>query len=273
MTFITLLWLMGAGQVVAPPALDESERQRQAKVLLDVGLKHYGAAEYEPAIEAFKAAYALAPAPGLLFNIAQAYRLWGKGHCLEAARTYQTYLQASPDASNRSKVEAQLKGLERCAKEEEATQPPEPAKAVEAPRPADATPKEPPAASDTPVAEASRPEETKPVPAPPVAADAAPAPAAVSPPGVEARPARPVRWPALAVGAAGLVAVGVGGGLYGWAGQDYAGFQSQCATGQCAPSVWESARMHEQVGLALLGAGAVVVVAGAIWWFLVSGGQ
>src|SRR6185295_13144109 len=99
--------------------MQEAERQRTAKVLLDEGLRRYEAREYERAVEVFKAAYALAPAPGLLFNKAQAYRLWGKGHCADAVRTYRAYLQASPAAANRDRVEAFLKSLEACTREED----------------------------------------------------------------------------------------------------------------------------------------------------------
>ncbi len=266
MTLLSVLWLLSAGQVVTPPAMDEAERQRQAKVLLDEALKRYGAAQYESAIESFKAAYALAPAPGLLFNIAQAYRLWGKGHCLDAQRTYRTYLQASPEAPNREKVETQLKGLERCARDEEhapapATEPPKPP--AELPKPAPEPAKPPPPEPVSPPA-ASEPASPEPhVTAPPSAT--------APPPQVELRPSRPARWPALVLGFAGIAALGVGGGFYGWSGQEYAGFQTQCAGGQCDPKVWEPARTHEQEGLALLGVGAAAVVAGAIWWLLVSG--
>jgi len=235
---------------VAPAEMGDAERQRQAKVLHEQALKKYEAAEYEAAIESFKGAYALAPAPGLLFNIAQAYRLWGKGHCLDASRAYSSYLKGVPDAPNREKVEGHLKALEKCAREEEKNAPPPPT----------------PVVADVP----------KPAPALVVEAPVEPAPAVVAdPPPVEVLKPAPhrARWPSLLTGVAGLVVAGVGGGLYGVSGQKYSTFETECGGGNCAPAVWASAQTMEQVGVSLLLVGTAIAVAGAVWFFLVSGGE
>jgi hypothetical protein len=216
--------------------MDEAERQRQAKVLLDEALRRYNAGEYEPAIESFKAAYALAPAPGLLFNIAQAYRLAGKGHCLDAVRTYRSYLDASPSASNRDKVEAHLKSLEACARDEQKV-----AVAELHPQPA-----------ATPTVQTTVP------------------PAAVQPPPpeiVEPMPQQPVkiRWPPIALGAGGIVVGAVGGILYGWAGLQFTQLQMACAPG-CDPSRTAGPQAVEQASIALLIVGAAALFGAAIWW-------
>ena len=52
---------------------------------------------HEAAVAAFKEAYVLAPSPGLLFNIAQAYRL--AGNCDDAAWMYRRFLDTNPPAS------------------------------------------------------------------------------------------------------------------------------------------------------------------------------
>jgi tetratricopeptide (TPR) repeat protein len=238
---------------VAPAEMGEAERQRQAKVLLDQALKKYDVADYEAAIESFKGAYALSPAPGLLFNIAQAYRLWGKGHCSDASRAYGSYLKGSPDAPNREKVEAHLKSLEKCAREEEKNAPPPPTPA--------------------PVVEAAKPEPLQPAPAPAIEPIVAPESTSVvvAPPS-EPKPHR-ARWPSLLTGVGGLIIAGVGGGFYGVSGQQFSTFQNECASHDCAPSRWEPARTMEQVGVSLLLVGTAIAVAGAVWFLLVSGGE
>ncbi len=236
---MTALVLVLLSQVVDPPALDEAERQRQGKVLLAEGLKRYSAGEYEAAVGAFKAAYALAPAPGLLFNLAQSYRLWGKGHCLDATRSYRAYLQIDPTASNRDKVEAHLKNLEACTREEQAASG------------ADAS------------APSPRPLELEPTPAGPIVDVAAPP--------AEAPPPRAPRWPPLLVALAGAGGLGLGVGLYAWAGQDFAAFQRQCPDGRCPPELWAGARGREQAGIASMCLGAAALVASAIWWVVLLG--
>jgi hypothetical protein len=215
--------------------MDEAERQRQAKVLLDEALRRYNAGEYEPAIESFKAAYALAPAPGLLFNIAQAYRLAGKGHCLDAVRTYRSYLDASPTATNRDKVEAHLKSLEACARDEQKV----------------AVAELHPQTTATPTPSAAPAEAVQP-----------PAPEIVEPP-----PQQPgkIRWPPIALGAGGIVVGAVGGILYGWAGLQFTQLQMKCAPG-CDPSRSAGPQAVEQASIALLIVGAAALFGAAIWW-------
>src|SRR3569623_577048 len=64
------------------------------------------------AVAAFKEAYVLAPSPGLLFNIAQAYRL--AGDCDDAAWMYRRFLDTNPGEASRALAEQHLSSVEKC---------------------------------------------------------------------------------------------------------------------------------------------------------------
>lgn len=89
--------------------LDPPER---ARALSDQGRSYHANGDYDHAIGSFKAAYELAPSPGLLFNMAQAYRL--KGDCASAATMYKSYLRTDPDRQHRELAQNQLDTVERC---------------------------------------------------------------------------------------------------------------------------------------------------------------
>src|SRR5690242_7489154 len=89
----------------APPQTDDQKRA-EAKTLYEQGLSHYNLGEFDQAIAAFRKSYELTQAPGLLFNIAQAFRL--KKDYEQASYFYTTYLRLQPDAANRTDVEARL---------------------------------------------------------------------------------------------------------------------------------------------------------------------
>ncbi|MBL8957567.1 MAG: hypothetical protein JNK82_42730, partial [Myxococcaceae bacterium] len=99
--------------------------ERRATALYEEGLKFYNVSDYGHAIEKFKAAYLLVEAPELLYNIAQAYRLWG-GHCEGALQSYRSFLRAQPSSPRRAKVEQHIAELQKCL---------EPAPPPEAPAP------------------------------------------------------------------------------------------------------------------------------------------
>src|SRR5262249_1560300 len=101
----------------APPARAEEmlrpdQIPEKARVLAEGGRHYHDAGDYEQAIAAFKEAYVLAPSPGLLFNLAQAYRL--AGQCDDAAWMYRRYLDASPAADRRAIAENHLAIVEKC---------------------------------------------------------------------------------------------------------------------------------------------------------------
>src|SRR4029079_11921655 len=68
----------------------------------------------------FRAAYAISSAPGLLFNIAQSFRL--KKDYEQATYFYQTYLRLKPDAPTRQDVEDRLKEMEAAIEEQKKMQ-------------------------------------------------------------------------------------------------------------------------------------------------------
>jgi tetratricopeptide (TPR) repeat protein len=94
----------------APPAAE-------ARAHYDKGLTHYHLGQFDDAAREFKIAYELSERPGLLFNIAQAYRLGG--HPAEAAYFYRTYLRLVPDAANRADVEDLVAEADAAVKAEE----------------------------------------------------------------------------------------------------------------------------------------------------------
>ncbi|MBL9019881.1 MAG: tetratricopeptide repeat protein [Myxococcales bacterium] len=95
----------------APPEVIPAK----ARALADRGRAYHDAGDYGNAIIAFKEAYVMAPSPGLLFNLAQAYRL--QGNCDDAALMYRRYLATAPGRESRSIAEGHLDAVQRCAHE------------------------------------------------------------------------------------------------------------------------------------------------------------
>jgi tetratricopeptide (TPR) repeat protein len=90
-----------------------------ARELSDQALRQYQQGEYDAAIESFMGAYALSNNPGLLFNVAQAYRL--KGDCAHARDYYQRYLTAVPETPIKGSLERRVAEMEACLKTSSAT--------------------------------------------------------------------------------------------------------------------------------------------------------
>lgn len=85
----------------------------RARALAMQGRAYHDAGDYGNAIIAFKEAYVMAPSAGLLFNLAQAYRL--AGNCDDAAMMYRRYLATDPPAESRAIAEGHLATVDRCA--------------------------------------------------------------------------------------------------------------------------------------------------------------
>ncbi|MGE0550753.1 MAG: tol-pal system YbgF family protein [Kofleriaceae bacterium] len=131
------------------PAAPAADPKVQAKAHYEKGQTHYNLGEFDLAITEFKAAYNLSSAPGLLFNIAQSYRL--KKDYEQASYFYKTYLRLKPDAKNRSDVEARIAEMEKMLADQKAmgTSPP--------------TGTVPPDGETKPTPDETKPEDTKPV--------------------------------------------------------------------------------------------------------------
>lgn len=84
----------------------------KARALAERGRAYHNAGDYGNAIIAFKEAYVMAPSPGLLFNLAQAYRL--QGNCDDAALMYRRYLATAPGSEGKAIAEGHLASVERC---------------------------------------------------------------------------------------------------------------------------------------------------------------
>ncbi|HLL23741.1 MAG TPA: tetratricopeptide repeat protein [Kofleriaceae bacterium] len=95
----------------APTSADEPIPAK-AKKLADHGRDMHKRGEYDRAIVAFKEAYVIAPSPGLLFNLAQSYRL--QGNCDDAVLMYRRYLATGPSVEARGVAETHLATVERC---------------------------------------------------------------------------------------------------------------------------------------------------------------
>ncbi|CAN5879150.1 hypothetical protein BH11MYX3_BH11MYX3_46280 [soil metagenome] len=96
-------------QEPAPPEVVPAK----ARALAEKGRAFHDAGDYGNAIIAFKEAYVMAPSPGLLFNLAQAYRL--QGNCDDAAMMYRRYIATGPSIEGRTIAQGHLDTVERCA--------------------------------------------------------------------------------------------------------------------------------------------------------------
>jgi hypothetical protein len=84
------------------------------------GTKDYDLGLYEESVREYMAAYQAVDDPSLLYDIAQAYRLWGKKG--DALRFYKSYLRKMPRAANRAEIEQKVAELERAIDVERRTQ-------------------------------------------------------------------------------------------------------------------------------------------------------
>jgi tetratricopeptide (TPR) repeat protein len=97
---------------------------QRARKLAARGRELHERGDYVRAIAAFKEAYVLAPSPGLLFNLAQAYRL--QGNCDDAALMYRRYIAAVPAKSDeRALAEGHLATVVRCSQQRSLKLPPD----------------------------------------------------------------------------------------------------------------------------------------------------
>jgi len=102
---------------------DTKADKAEAAKRYELGKRHYNLNEWDEAIAEFKAAYKLSPDPVNLYNIAQAYRLKGKGFCTEAAQFYANYQREEKAKKLRDSVAKVRKDMEECAKTEKPNEP------------------------------------------------------------------------------------------------------------------------------------------------------
>lgn len=114
-------WVAGLALVTAllvPVVAQAKKPEKSARAIAEEGLAHHQAGEYDEAIEDFERAFALAPDPALVFNIAVAYRK--KGDCPHALEQYEKYLLLMPSlkAADREKVEERIDQMKTCVEQE-----------------------------------------------------------------------------------------------------------------------------------------------------------
>ena len=100
-----MLAVVMAGLLLSTPPGDVE----QARADFERGAALYRAGEFRPALAAFEAAQARAPAPQALFNIARCQERLGQ--LADAVDSYTAYLAARPDAPDRAAVTARIDEL------------------------------------------------------------------------------------------------------------------------------------------------------------------
>jgi tetratricopeptide (TPR) repeat protein len=133
-----MIFTVAALAATAAPAAAGDPVPPKARKLAERGRELHQRGDYTRAIAAFKEAYVLAPSPGLLFNLAQAYRL--QGNCDDAALMYRRYIAAAPPwRDERTLAQAHLSTVVRCVQKRSLNLPPD-AAMVHLPAPASPEP-------------------------------------------------------------------------------------------------------------------------------------
>ena len=291
----------------SPRGARGADNPTEAKRRFVEGSAAYNRGDFKEAIDLFKAAHRLKPAPELLFNIAQSYRKLKDYD--NALFFYRAYLRQSGNGSNRAEAEKQAAEMSRLLEQDHASGAARSATAGAAPpaaSPADVTqpsgtkpqadgrptgagpnpsaavsqPPPPPTAGTTAVGRDSRsiaPDQAGGAPTVPVA-PAGPAAAAARtpessspPPGRSSRPM--IGWIVGSVGVASL-AVGVIEVLAGLSNFDAAVGQAKSANAagdmgeyQKASETLSTGRSQRNTGAVLMAVGAVAVAGGLVLVF------
>src|SRR5204863_6882745 len=87
--------------------------------LASAAQRHFDLGEYAAAISDWRDAYRLEPHPGLLYNLAQAYRL--SGDCVTATLLYKNFLRLAPGSPHRADAETNLDAIADCAERGDAS--------------------------------------------------------------------------------------------------------------------------------------------------------
>jgi tetratricopeptide (TPR) repeat protein len=109
-----LLLVAWSGSSNAAPPDAGQDLTPTARELSDQALRQYQQGQFDAAIESFMGAFVLSNNPGLLFNVAQAYRL--KGDCEHARDYYQRYLGAVPETPFKPSLERRVAEMDACLK-------------------------------------------------------------------------------------------------------------------------------------------------------------
>jgi tetratricopeptide (TPR) repeat protein len=225
---LALATLLLFGFIAAPARADKTSDARE---LYDKAITHYDLADYDNAIAEFKQAYELSREPGLLFNIAQSYRL--ARDYQQALFFYTRYLDLKPNAPNRADAEAQIAKMKEAVK----AMPPPPAPAPAPPPPV--TPPPPP--------------------------EVTPPPVAAPPPSPRPRFVHTRRGHAtIALAVIGAAALGASAGTGVEALTIRSRYDAGCMTGPCDGALYSRGRTYAIITDALISAGVVSAVAATL---------
>ena len=110
---VLLSLLVAIGSASAGPNADS----KTAKRLAERGFDSYDEGDYEQAISLFEKAHEIAPADGLLFNIAQSYRQLGESGCGQALVYYRRYKKALIADGSRppKRLRTRISEMKECA--------------------------------------------------------------------------------------------------------------------------------------------------------------
>ena len=242
--------LLGLGHVAgAQPAADDRATTDEAARLYDEGKRHFDIGDYAQAIASWKQAYLRSSAPLLLFNIAQAYRL--SNNCAQANRFYLNYRRSEQHPNNQAELD---KAMARCAGVEPAT-----GDTAEPPAPTPSTPAPAPTGAPAPTVGTPTPTSGAPAAGPTTGAPPAPDPGGTW------------RTAGLITGAVGAAALVVGG-VYANQAREASNTVSDARTGTPytgdVASADRSGKTAASRAKGLLGAGAVLAVAGGAMWYV-----
>lgn len=190
---------------------------------------HYNLSEWQGALDDFREAYRLKPDPALLFNIAQCHRQLGNYR--EAANFYRAYRREG-GTNNVERLIDEMDNAATAQREREA--------AAERERAANAPPDGVQSPAPTP----------------------APTPAPVQPAEPPPRRSRTLLWTGIGVGAAGLVAVGVGAGLFAVGNSAFQSIDNPKPGYVFSAADEDKSRTWRPAGVALISVGAVLVAGG-----------
>lgn len=253
-----------AVSVLAPAAATaQTDAQKQkAKEHYEKATRLYDVSKYGEAIEEYQKTYLLMDDPILLFNIAQAYRLWDKPE--EAVRFYKNYLRRATNAQNRGDVEKRIADLEKIIEERRRgqTTPPPPPVVPVPPTPPPIVTAPPP----TPLPTAPPPAPIAPAPPPVAAAPAGglaeQAPAPDEPP---RRRGRTAAYVLMGSGAALLVAAAISAGVANDKAKKIENLAM--AGGIFDPKIEKDGKTANAIAIVTGLTGLAAGVAGGILWF------
>jgi tetratricopeptide (TPR) repeat protein len=105
---MSIALILAVHVAVADPSPDAAQLYRG-------GQAAYDQARYDDALEAWQRSFDLSHAPGLLYNIAQAYRLRARpGDCTSARDHYQQFVALVPPSPQRELAEQYIRELGAC---------------------------------------------------------------------------------------------------------------------------------------------------------------